>query len=325
MKILIIRFSSLGDIILTKPIIDELKAKFPQAQVDYLTKSAFAPLINTYFPIDSVLTQYKSLKDLLKIKAVKYDLVIDLHNKFNSWLTKKIILGKQTITYDKKRHLRQRIVAHKTSKTINSTLDLYNSVFKKLNIDFSFKYPKILLDNLNQEELLPSNAKLKVVIFPGATHNTKRIPCHKLIAFINNYQHDDTIFYLMGSPNEKEITSAIKDKSNKETYDLAGKFNLVELVAAINQADLVITNDSGPMHIAAALEKAQIAFFGSTNIALGFRPLNDKARIISYPIKCSPCTLHGEKECPLGHFSCMQNISPDTIYANYVELLTLIK
>ncbi len=322
MKILIIRFSSLGDIILTQPIIAELKEHFPGAEIDYLTKDIFAPLVENYFFINSVLTDYKSLSSLWNIRKNKYDLIIDLHNKLNSWIAKRIIQGKKCITYNKKRKLRQKIVAHKTNQTINSTVDLYNSIFTKMKLNFSFRQP-LLRVPLSSKNLLIRPEKYKVMIFPGATHNTKRIPCHKLISFINNYDHNDTVFYLMGSPNEKNITSRIKENSNKACIDLAGKFDLVDLVIAISQADIIITNDSGPMHIAAALEKPQIAFFGSTNTSLGFRPLNSKAKIITYPVECSPCSLHGEKECPLKHFSCLQNISIETLYANYIDLLQL--
>lgn len=319
MKILIIRFSSLGDIILTQPIIQELKRNFPQAQIDYLTKKAFAPLIKEFFEVDEVLFNYKSFRDLFLLKKRKYDLVIDLHNKFNSAISKIVINGKKTVTYNKKRKLRKQIVAHKTSFSINSTLDLYYSVFTKLGLKHEFSEPEIKIKQ--KTELLPNKNKLNVIIFPGATHNTKRIPCQKIISFINDYEHPFTNFYLMGSPDEKMITESIAKQVNKESFDLAGKFNLCELVSAMNEGDIIITNDSGPMHIASALRKAQIAFFGSTNISLGFRPLNKKAVIISAPTKCSPCTLHGLKECPLKHFDCMQKISVDTIYANYIELL----
>lgn len=317
-KILIVRFSSLGDIILTQAIIRQLKILYPDSKIDYLTKPIFKPLISTYFDVNSVFTEYKSLTSLLELRKQKYDLVLDLHNKFNSWFAKTIINGEKTVTYDKKRSLRKKIVAHKTGLSINSTVDLYNSVFDKIQKPFTFLEPEIILNE--KLDLLPAKNKLNVVIFPGATHNTKRIPQHKLISFINNYKHPDTNFYLLGSAGESDITAEIAQKSNKSCMNLAGEYSLESVFSAINEADIVITNDSGPMHIAAILRKPQIAFFGSTNVSLGFRPLNSKSKIITHPIDCSPCTLHGQKECPLLHFACMQNISVDEIYKAYQEL-----
>ncbi len=320
-RILIIRFSSLGDIILTASVIQQLRKIYPKAEIDYLTKPIFEPLISSYFPINQVFTEYKSYHKLKELKRRNYTLVIDLHNKLNSWIAKKIICGEKRVTYDKKRRLRKKIVAHKTTLSINSSVDLYNSVFDKLKIPYTFIEPNIKIESEAQQNLLPSKNKLNVVIFPGATHNTKRVPKHILISFINNYEHYDTSFFFLGSKSEKELTQEIAQKCKKECFDLAGKFNLVELVAAINEADIVISNDSGPMHIAAALGKPQIAFFGSTNVSLGFRPLNENAIVITNPIQCSPCTLHGRKECPLKHFACMENISTNSIYEAYKELI----
>lgn len=324
-KILIIRFSSLGDIILTEPIIRQLRISYPGCTVDYLTKKAFEPIITTFFGVDSVFTDYESLVGLIKLRRRKYDLVIDLQKKFNSWWAKGVIAGKKNVSYDKKRRLRKRIVARKTSLTINSTVDLYNTVFDKLELPYSFQQPRIKTSQ--SDNLLPSaNPKdnLKLVIFPGATHNTKRIPPDKIISFINDYPHKDTDFYLLGSVQEGAITAKIKKETNKLCYDLAGNFNLVELINAIDLAHIVITNDSGPMHIAAALEKPQLAFFGSTHISLGFRPLNNKAIVLSRDLECSPCTLHGEKACPLKHFNCLNQITVESIFEAYQNLLTLI-
>lgn len=322
-RILIIRFSSLGDIVLTKAIVDQLKNIYPNAQIDYLTKPAFKQFVTTYFSVNSVFTEYKSYSQLRNLSKRKYNLVLDLHSKLNSWLAKRIIRGQKTVTYNKKRALRNKIVAHKTELSINSTVDLYNTVFDKLKAPYTFIEPviKVPTKTLN---LLPSKANMNVVIFPGATHNTKRIPKQKLISFINNYEHNNTNFYLLGSKGEKELTQEIQKDITKPSFDLAGNFNLVELVEAINEADLVITNDSGPMHIAAALRKPQIAFFGSTNVTLGFRPLNKNAIILTSPINCSPCTLHGQKECPLKHFDCMENIQVRAIFEAYQKLKNMI-
>lgn len=320
MKILVIRFSSLGDIILTKAIVDQLIIRYPKAEIDYLTKPIFKPLILAYFPVKTVFTEYKSISQLNQLRKREYSLVVDLHNKFNSWFSKTIIHGEKTVSYNKKRRLRQRIVAHKTSEAINSTVDLYNSIFDQLRAPYSFIEPQFQIKNDNSVNLLPDKSRLNVVIFPGATHNTKRIPKQKIISFINDYEHANTRFYLLGSKGENDLIQEITAELTKPATNLAGKFNLTELIAALNEADIVITNDSGPMHIAAALHKPQIAFFGSTNVSLGFRPLNDLAIVITNPIECSPCTLHGQKECPLKHFKCMNNIPVESIYQAYLEL-----
>ncbi|OQY39400.1 MAG: hypothetical protein B6226_01980 [Candidatus Cloacimonetes bacterium 4572_65] len=319
MKILIIRFSSLGDIILTESVIRTLKKAFPHAEIDYLTKPPFKPLIEKFFPINNVYTEYNNLAGLLDLKKSRYDIVLDLHDKLNSTLAKLVINGKKSITYKKKRLLRERIVAHKTTTKIDSTVDLYGSVLDKLKIPFLNKNPQI--EVTKKSSLLPNKNSVNVVLFPGATHNTKRLPTSKFIDFIKRSSNSNTNFYLMGSNAEKELTREIKSHFSDNVLDVAGKFNLVELIEAIDEGDVLITNDSGPMHIGAALGKPQIAFFGSTNLSLGFRPLNNNAKVISLNLACSPCTLHGEKVCPKGHFKCLEDINVDDIVQTYNNLI----
>ena len=94
-----------------------------------------------------------------------------------------------------------------------------------------------------------------------------------------------------------------------EITNICGELDLQQLVTAIDKMDVIISNDSGPMHIAAALEKPQITIFGATHPKLGFAPLNKNAVILSTDLECQPCSLHGSKACPLDHFNCMKQIS----------------
>lgn len=319
MRILIIRFSSLGDIVLTEPIISSLRKEYKDCTIDYLTKSVFSGIVSEFMAVDNVYTDYKRLSDLSKLRRLRYDIVIDLHGKFNSFWSRLIISGKKTVVYNKQRLLRQKIVKKRSKKSIYSTVDLYNSVLEKLGISFMFVNPRL---NITKKDItfLPKKSNFNIVIFPGATHATKRLPTSKLKLFIEELSDNDISFYGMGSKNEIDIIDSLVSGTTN-SYNLGGKFSLKELVYAVNEADLVITNDSGPMHIAAALGKRQIAFFGSTNLRLGFRPLNKNAIVIAKDLPCSPCTLHGEEKCPLGHFKCMKSISLDDIMQAYHLLL----
>ncbi len=306
MRILIIRFSSLGDIILTEAVIRNLRNAFPNATIDYVTKPIFKDLVKDFLGVDRVFTEYKNLKSLKRISSNNYDIVIDLHAKLNSFITKHLVSSKQTITYNKKRGLRKKIVSHSTNEAIDTTVDLYFSVFDKLNIQSSDKYPRFQASK--SSNLLANKNKHNIVIFPGATHETKRMPQEKIIELISYLKQDSINFYLLGTKSEEEIITNICQAHPDSCINLAGKFSIVELINAVSEADLVITNDSGPMHIASALSLPQIAFFGATNTRLGFRPLNDKAQVISLDLECSPCSLHGTEKCPLGHFDCMKKI-----------------
>jgi len=152
-------------------------------------------------------------------------------------------------------------------------------------------------------------------VFPGAKHNTKMYPIERIINFIIDVpDHWKCSFVFLGDWTDKEFTNKIRLLSDIKFYDLVGALDVQQLVGAVSMLDVVVSNDSGPMHIAAALGKPQIVIYGATHTRLGFRPLNDKAEILHANISCQPCSLHGSKECKRGTFKCMRDISSDEVY-----------
>ncbi len=305
MKILIIRYSSIGDVVLTEPVSYIIKMHYPEAKVDYLTKPAFVSLVQSFRAIDSIHTE-KS-KELYK---EKYDIVLDLHRKLRSYIITKKINAKRIIRYDKKHLLRWLIIKKFTFVKISSTLDLYLSTLKKIGLNAQRINPVLI--PRNDEKVLSFFNKIKnkkplLVIFPGAQHPTKMYPKDYIINFIRLVKGRYNIVLAGGKQDVtlcKEITGKIEG-----IKDISGKLNLKQLIVFVSKSDLILSNDSGPMHIAAALSKPQIAIFGSTSTKLGFAPLNEKAVVLEKNLPCRPCTLHGRKACPLKHFRCMKDIS----------------
>ena len=317
MKILIIRFSSIGDIVLTEPISYILHKKFPTAEINYVTKPLFIPIVKSFRYINKVYTRNE--KSLYK---QKYDIVIDLHSKLNSFVVKHRIKSKKIVTYSKKHLLRLLIVKKLTSKQISSTLDLYLQVLKKLDINYNFEKPRLnpkFVESAHKiYETLPKDKKI-VAIFSGARHKTKMYPYVKEVIKLA-YQTTNYHFVLLGGKDDIDVASKIKAELPYIT-DLTGKIDLNELIYFVFKANAVISNDSGPMHIAAALEKYQIAIFGSTSTKLGFKPLNDNAIILERNLPCQPCTLHGKEKCPLTHFRCMKEITAEEVVKNLKNIL----
>lgn len=324
MKILLIRLSSLGDVVLTQSIAAELRKQYPQAEIHFITKKAFVDVVEAFGCIDQihVWEEHKSFSKLRKLAKNNFEIVIDLHNKFNTFFIKKIVNGKKTVTYNKQHSLRRKIVKHKTKKSISSTVELYFSVLKKAGIETEILFPELhpthdLKEGLNS--LLDSN-KHNIAIFPGALHKTKQYPSEQMAVLINSLDAHFSIF-LLGSANEKILISELQKLLNRKTTDLCGKLNIPELISFISKIDAVISNDSGPMHIAAALQKPQIAIFGATHPRLGFSPLNEKAIILKADLACQPCSLHGRSKCPLKHFNCLRSISPQLIKTELLRML----
>lgn len=323
MKILIIRLSSIGDIVLTQPIVKKLREVFPEADLHYLTKEQFRVLPELFDIPLKVIPYFKTVGFHYWLSKQKYDYVFDLHGKFSSILVKLAAGSVYNFTYSKQHLLRRAIVKHKTNSTINSTLDLYQSALlkaaKALNnepLAGELVNPRLGIERAELEKMrlrinIPEDKKI-VALFPGATHSTKMYPAESYIKMIHK-SGENFYFWLLGSKTETGLTYKINFETADKTSDLGGKFDLKELIAVIALSDVVITNDSGPMHIAAALGKLQIAIFGATHPKLGFKPLNANAHIIVKNLDCQPCTLHGGEQCPLKHFNCMLSIKPDEI------------
>ncbi len=323
-KILVIRLSSLGDIVLTEPTCRKLKDVFPDSEITYITKPLYKKTVENFSGTDRVILWENKAKLLASLKKENFDLVIDLHDKFSSYLIK-LFSGSKKVTYDKKHFLRKMMTKHMTNKEIYSVVDLYASIFDKLKINYSRKYPKLIPDSESKQKIneiflnFGINRKETLIgIFPGASFNTKRYPISYLIKFISLVPESwNCRFILMGSRDDKAAAVEIHNSVNKKTVDFTGLFKIHELIGVMNELDGFITNDSGPMHIAAALNKPQIAIFGSTHTKLGFRPLNDNAIIVETDTDCRPCHLHGREACPKGHFRCMTEIKPGRLFNEF--------
>ncbi|MBP8704908.1 MAG: glycosyltransferase family 9 protein [Candidatus Cloacimonas sp.] len=312
MNILILRLSSMGDIILTQPICAILQKHFAGCQIDYVCKEEFKELPEMFAPPVHPLVYEKTLKFHLWLSKRKYDLILDLHNKFSTFLLMLFLRAPRKVHYSKKRGLRRDIVKGNKKLKIDSTVELYASALKKLGINEPWSYPRLQVTELpNSVSAKHNNAlsgEIKIAVFPGANHFTKRYPAANWIQLINsNPQYDFTLF---GSQADEELCKFITPKCSTNCRNKCSTLTLQELLTELIAYNLIISGDTGPMHLAATLNKPQIAIFGGTHPRLGFRPLNDKAIILCAELPCQPCSLHGKEKCPLNHFNCMNAISP---------------
>lgn len=312
MKILVLRLSSLGDIVLIQPVLAALRERWPEAQIDCITKPAFGELIPLMGCEVRPLSYAKTLAFHLALRAQQYDLVVDLHGKFATWLLRMAAAGKTSSVYSKRHLARLQIVKGNRDLRIKSTLDLYFSALTKLRIPFNPDLkPKLYAPEDIPLPEIPEGKQL-IFMFPGAAHYTKMYP--------ESYWKDILVrapqqyhFWLCGSHAEWELCNELHEHSPANSTSLAGELKFPALVAALAKAEWVLSGDSGPMHLAAALGVKQIAIFGATHPRLGFAPLNDNATILSADLPCQPCSLHGGAKCPLGHFRCMRDIDPQRI------------
>lgn len=330
MKILIIRLSSIGDIVLTQPVTSVLRQHYPQAQIDFITKPQFEPIVRAFNTIDNVFhwknDKYQTLK---KLKKSKYDLVIDLHKKMNTFIIKKFLSASKTLTCNKRHFYRTLLTRHLINKPNETIVNLNLKTLRKIGISKQNIYPILMPDkskitkiNRLLDESGISENEILIALFPGALHETKRYPIENLDKLINITPPDCKFKYiLLGSKSEKNLTEYLGKKHPNLAVDMGGLFSLEELLVVIDRVDIVISNDSGPMHIAAALRKNQIALFGSTHSSLGFAPQNPKAILLELNLNCQPCSLYGLEKCPKKHFHCMKDLKPELILEQLIYLI----
>jgi len=319
MKVLFIRFSSLGDVLLTTPIVRTFRSHFADAEIQFLTKTPFAPLLENNPHIDSLIrfdNEKESMLQLItRLQKEHYIHIIDLHDKLRSALIKRFVKGK-AITYNKKHAYRKKLLKNPELEPISSTIDLYASVFEPFGISLDEKRLDLYLPENEKEiaqSLLPPNKKI-VTISPGASWFTKQYPVEYYRAIVKYLLNKENVeIILIGTEKEKSLTDEIASTSQTGIWDLGGKTSLMESAVIIKNSDLFISGDCGPMHMAAALGVPQIALFGPTHPKLGFAPLNPRAKILTLDLECSPCTLHGNDSCPQRHFKCMMDLLPEMI------------
>lgn len=338
-NILIIRLSSIGDIVLTSPIVRVLKNSYHNSKLYFITFDHFkeTTIFNQridekiFIPkrfIKSNFANYFGIH-LNQLSSTKFDLIIDLQNNHYS---RKII---SYLDYDhlfklnKQRLHKLSLVYFKTPLIKNfNVIDNYFSCFgNELNLqndglgvefwfDNDFSYPI-------QKEV-KSDRNITISIAPGAAHKTKQwLPDYfvRLINLLCAKYLSRIEIQLLGSIKELDIANYIESGIKYELKNFVSKTNLIETAKLIDKSDLFITNDTGLMHIAAARQVPTIAIFGSSVKELGFAHFTNNFRILEEQLWCRPCSHIGRSYCPLYHFKCMKSIKPKYVFDTCLEML----
>jgi len=325
----------MGDIILTTPLIDLITRTFPLARVDYCTKERFAYLVRSNPKIHKVIKaknelDYTALKDLRQlIKMSNYNMIIDLQNNIRS-LYLRSIQDAKTEVFNKHSFKKFLLVKFKINllKNEKPIIERYKQTIRKYAAkeDIEEKllpelYPDPVsersIENMLRELSLESGTKL-ICIPAVSAHFTKTYPAEYYAKIINNFPEDNTAFFLTGRGKDSENIQLIKSLTKeKKVYDLCDRLEIEDLVSLIKRSSLVICGDTGPMHIAEALNIPTIMLAGSSVKEFGFYPQNEKAVVLeNNSLTCRPCSHFGKPKCPKGHFKCMKELTPESVIKN---------
>lgn len=312
-KFLILRFSSIGDIVLTTPVIRCLKEQYPNAEVHYATKKSFKTLVENNSHIDKFHLLEDNLNDLIKsLQAEKFDYVIDLHNNLRTRIIK-LRLGKKAFTFDKLNF--QKWVLIKFKKNLMPDVhivDRYMDTLKSLGIKNDNKGLDYFIPERDEMPMswLPENVRKGYAVYAiGGQHETKKMPFPKMVELCKTIQLP---LVLIGGKEDSEMAERLVNhyEGVKHIVNLCGKCNLNQSASIIKSSFMVYTHDTGMMHVAAALKKKTIAIWGNTVPEFGMYPYQTEfISIENKELACRPCSKIGHKECPLGHFKCMNDLT----------------
>ena len=329
MKILIVRFSSIGDIVLTTPVVRVLKTQLDNAEIHYVTKIQFRGLLTENPYVDKIHVLEGELQPLIKeLRSEKFDYIIDLHNNLRTRILK-MALGVKSFSYNKLNWEKWLMVNFKINKLPSiHIVDRYLSTIQPLNV----KNDSLGLDYFipTSDEVpndwIPETHRTGFVAFAiGGQHGTKKLPVKRMIELcdkinrpiillggkedIDAAEKIEQFFRVNGESTISE--GEIQTDLNKRTiiYNACGKYNINQSASIVKKADYVFTHDTGLMHIAAAFKKEVFSIWGNTIPLFGMYPYRTKFKVLeNNKLDCRPCSKIGYNKCPKGHFNCMEKL-----------------
>ncbi|MFA5972003.1 MAG: glycosyltransferase family 9 protein [Lentimicrobiaceae bacterium] len=334
-KFLIIRFSSIGDVILTTPLVRSLRAKYPAARIDFLVKKEFSIVLSQNPHLSNIITyDTKAAKGELagirkRIRENEYTHILDIQRNIRSIL---ITTGSTAIVTSFSKKLLARDILIRFGKNIYKEIKpVYLRYFESaaaLGAEYDGKGTEVfpaaneevkVIEILKQNNIVPGMPIL--VIAPGAQWENKRWLAEGFAAAANTFCMKAGAYpVLIGGPGDIDTCTRVQNLMKLPSLNLAGKLNLMGSASLLGKAAMVFTNDTGMLHMAQAMKAPVVAVYGPTTRELGFFPLPENSRVAEIDISCRPCTQKGLHHCPKKHFRCMNDLKPEVV-SNLADVL----
>lgn len=322
-NILVLRFSSLGDVVLTTALLPNLRAQWPSAKITVATKMAFAPVFERNPNVDNVIVfdgpgrPFSQLA--IDVRRQHWDVVIDLHANLRSWFLRLVAGGGWTTVVDKAVGPRYALLFTKRAperlnksvrERILATLDTIGVRVVNTETQLFPTDPTPILEAWGA----PKEGTL-IGLAPGARHATKRWPAARFAEAGNRLgAFPNTTVVILGDRSDMAVAAEVASQLTVPHVNLAGKTSLADLIAVTSKLSFLLTNDSGLLHIGEALKVPLVVIFGPTVRAFGFGPYRTTSRVAEVVnLHCRPCTLHGDERCPLGHHKCMEDVDVNAV------------
>jgi ADP-heptose:LPS heptosyltransferase len=315
----------MGDVILTTPALKILRSSFPEAEIHFCTKFSYADTIRNNPYINKLIVVvddlgFGRLKEFRKTLAgEKYDLIIDLHKNPKTFYLRLYLRNSSKWIKFRKYSIRKFLLVNfklNTMKNLPAIAVRYAETLEKIGIkiekaDMSQFQPEIFTDKESKERV-------------QSIFELKNIPADYFAELINRFDSAQYSFFLIGKGEDKKLIDTIISKTDDNVISLCDKLNLTNIAELMKRCFLVISGDTGPMHIAESINMPLVMIAGSSVREFGFFPVSEKSIVIeNYGLTCRPCSHIGRDKCPKGHFKCMKELTPEMVYNESTKMIEL--
>ncbi len=335
-KFLIIRFSSIGDVILTTPLIRCLRAEYPECCIDFLVKKEFSEVLSQNPHLSNIITfdkkagkgELKRVRSLVQQSA--YTHILDIQKNLRSIY---ISSGSDArVTGFSKKLLARDLLIRFGINMYREVKPVYLRYFEsasELGVEYDGRGTEVfpsetdakIVEEILEQSNYPSGVPI-LAVAPGAQWENKRWPVTGFAAAADTFcSHTGAKTIFIGGQGDIEICNSVQSLMKTSSLNLAGKLSLMGSAAMLGRAGMVFTNDTGMLHMAQAMKTAVVAVYGPTTRELGFFPIPENSRVAETDISCRPCTQKGLHSCPKKHFRCMNDIKSETVSNLALELI----
>ena len=327
LRVLCVRFSSIGDILLTTPLVRALRRRHPDAELYFVTKQAMAPLVadNPHLTGVVALAPQQSVTDLAHtLRTLRPTHGLDLHGSLRSTALRWLVACRWS-GYSKRKVARTTLIATKLNLygTHVPVPERYFEAARALDVHPDGGPPEFFLGQTARERVAGwlgahgLDQRPFAALAPGAAHATKRWPIGHWQELTKRLQQLRYGIVAVGGPGDRDVVDAL----GPAVHNAAGEFSLQETGACLARAAVVVSGDTGVMHMATGVGTRVIALFGPTVESFGFFPYTKQAAVLQRDLSCRPCSAMGTERCPLGHHRCLVEILPDQVAAAVQQLV----
>jgi lipopolysaccharide heptosyltransferase II len=324
-NVLAVRFSSIGDVLLTTPLFRAIRHRHPAARITVLTKQAYAPLLSHNPHVERVLgiVPGRPLTSVAaELRAEQYTHKLDLHDSLRSRMLRALVPGPWR-TYPKHRVARALLIYAKRNRYRDRrpVAERYFSAARDLQVTPDGKPPEFALGSEAERQASDwlgsasvGQQRPVIAVAPGAAHATKRWPVEHWQVLIHRLVGQGFDVVIVGGADDAPLGTALSHRPDGRVVSAAGALGLQGTGALLRRSAALVSGDTGVMHMATGVGTPVVALFGPTVQAFGFFPYTDQASVLELPLPCRPCSSKGSARCPLGHHRCMIDIVPEMVY-----------